>query len=319
MCAIPCDGDEECSLEPGFDESEASGCPIREECEIRLNATETPNNVSSPNYPESYDGNYECSYIFTTASPLEVVQITFGSQIGLEIQLDPNRCFDYVTLYDGGSRGAADLIQIDGNNQFCGYLAPKQATYVSSGQSLTLFFSTDANINKMGWQVTYQSVSSSRAKRSPRISRAKFSKNSQKLSSQNTLSHKGVLDIGIMNKAFERIRRSEQYDSTENETGINSVETDDYFSAFWLTEMPDYSDFQLWIPFTREFIASNGHQAKNFILQCTLDGETCDWSDFEEFQSVRYGNCFTFNSILSQKNIETGRLWLRVRKVSLTV
>ncbi|KAG8175176.1 hypothetical protein JTE90_004753 [Oedothorax gibbosus] len=38
-----------------------------------------------------------------------------------------------------------------------------------------------------------------------------------------------------------------------------------------------------------------GHRLDDFILKCSFNSLTCDYSDFEYFISKQYGNCFTFN------------------------
>ncbi|XP_006826136.1 epithelial sodium channel subunit gamma-2-like, partial [Saccoglossus kowalevskii] len=58
----------------------------------------------------------------------------------------------------------------------------------------------------------------------------------------------------------------------------------------------DYSDVQNVLKLTKGEINKYGHQAKDFIIQCSFDGITCDYRDFHVFQNDEYGNCFTFNS-----------------------
>ncbi|GFV12253.1 hypothetical protein TNCV_1537491 [Trichonephila clavipes] len=38
-----------------------------------------------------------------------------------------------------------------------------------------------------------------------------------------------------------------------------------------------------------------GYKSEEFIQQCSFNGKLCSVKDFAEFQSLRYGNCFTFN------------------------
>ncbi|GFW58030.1 degenerin mec-10 [Trichonephila clavipes] len=46
-----------------------------------------------------------------------------------------------------------------------------------------------------------------------------------------------------------------------------------------------------------------GYQGKEFIPKCSFNGQPCSVEDFEEFQDLHYGNCFTFNK--SNHNEET--------------
>lgn len=48
-----------------------------------------------------------------------------------------------------------------------------------------------------------------------------------------------------------------------------------------------------------------GHQSKQFIQYCSFNGEVCSSQDFKTFQSIRYGNCFTFRSKNDNSSINT--------------
>ncbi|GFS43692.1 amiloride-sensitive sodium channel subunit beta [Nephila pilipes] len=39
-----------------------------------------------------------------------------------------------------------------------------------------------------------------------------------------------------------------------------------------------------------------GYKSEEFIKSCSFNGKSCSGKDFVEFQNLRYGNCFTFNS-----------------------
>ncbi|XP_001199295.4 degenerin deg-1 [Strongylocentrotus purpuratus] len=57
----------------------------------------------------------------------------------------------------------------------------------------------------------------------------------------------------------------------------------------------DFSDLLDVINPTREELEIMGHQAEDFILQCTFDRRPCNYTNFRQFQNKYYGNCFTFN------------------------
>ncbi|XP_071795166.1 uncharacterized protein [Asterias amurensis] len=57
----------------------------------------------------------------------------------------------------------------------------------------------------------------------------------------------------------------------------------------------DFSDLVDVVNPTREELETLGHQADNFILQCTFDKKKCNFTDFRVTQNRDYGNCFTFN------------------------
>ncbi|KAG8177221.1 hypothetical protein JTE90_025656, partial [Oedothorax gibbosus] len=46
-----------------------------------------------------------------------------------------------------------------------------------------------------------------------------------------------------------------------------------------------------------------GHQAINFIDQCSFNGKACSSHDFETFGSLRYGNCFTFKNLKKKRDL----------------
>ena len=72
---------------------------------------------------------------------------------------------------------------------------------------------------------------------------------------------------------------------------------DDYYSLYKAAKLPDFADFRLAVVFHRSFIKLNGHQRKDFIIQCTFDGRECSENMFKAYQDPYYGNCFSFNSI----------------------
>ncbi|XP_071965394.1 epithelial sodium channel subunit alpha-like [Antedon mediterranea] len=57
----------------------------------------------------------------------------------------------------------------------------------------------------------------------------------------------------------------------------------------------DYSDVVKALNPTKEELRDHGHQARDFILQCTFDKRMCNYTDFLQFQNLEFGNCYTFN------------------------
>ncbi|KAG8177899.1 hypothetical protein JTE90_024608 [Oedothorax gibbosus] len=49
-----------------------------------------------------------------------------------------------------------------------------------------------------------------------------------------------------------------------------------------------------------------GHQAIDFIDQCSFNGKACSSHDFETFSSLRYGNCFTFKNPNKNRDFDVG-------------
>ncbi|XP_070538261.1 amiloride-sensitive sodium channel subunit beta-like [Ptychodera flava] len=67
------------------------------------------------------------------------------------------------------------------------------------------------------------------------------------------------------------------------------------FKSF--SKSPDYTELADVLKVNTDEIAAMGHQAEDFILQCTYGGEVCHpRSDFVITQDEVYGNCFHFNA-----------------------
>ncbi|XP_063721947.1 amiloride-sensitive sodium channel subunit gamma-like [Symsagittifera roscoffensis] len=61
--------------------------------------------------------------------------------------------------------------------------------------------------------------------------------------------------------------------------------------------MPDFSDFQKLVRFTRAETIGNGHLKEDFIVQCNFDNQRCGPENFKTGQFDKLGNCFSFNSV----------------------
>ncbi|XP_041464490.1 degenerin deg-1-like [Lytechinus variegatus] len=64
----------------------------------------------------------------------------------------------------------------------------------------------------------------------------------------------------------------------------------------------DFSDLLEVINPSKEELKLLGHQAEDFILQCTFDRRQCNYTDFRQFQNKYYGNCFTFNQVVGNSS-----------------
>ncbi|XP_072013236.1 uncharacterized protein [Amphiura filiformis] len=69
----------------------------------------------------------------------------------------------------------------------------------------------------------------------------------------------------------------------------------DWEGFYAQSKTDDYSDIADIANPTREELEMYGHQAEDFILQCTFDKRGCNYTDFRQFQNNQYGNCYTFN------------------------
>ena len=103
--------------------------------------------IKSPNYPNTYPNNFDCIYTVAAAQ---------GEVISLDIEdliLEPSKhmCnFDYLMIYDGKDMKSPLL------RTFCGRAYPE--TIYSSGNSLTLQFSTDDDGRMKGFMIKYKIV-----------------------------------------------------------------------------------------------------------------------------------------------------------------
>ena len=50
---------------------------------------------------------------------------------------------------------------------------------------------------------------------------------------------------------------------------------------------------------------SLGFSLKRMLLSCWFDDKLCSEDDFTQFQSVEYGNCFTFNGFKSNQTLKS--------------
>ncbi|XP_070538275.1 uncharacterized protein [Ptychodera flava] len=98
-------------------------------------------------------------------------------------------------------------------------------------------------------------------------------------------------DPNIYNYFKEKIFIRRNYDRVKGESPPDWLR----FKSFSST--PDYMDLRDVLRVDKDEVATMGHQAEDFILQCTYAGEICDArNDFVMTQDEYYGNCFHFNA-----------------------
>ncbi|XP_077980560.1 uncharacterized protein LOC144435805 [Glandiceps talaboti] len=90
--------------------------------------------------------------------------------------------------------------------------------------------------------------------------------------------------------------------------GWDGVTGDDDWDGFYAnSKMEDFSDLADVANPTDDEFREIGHQAKDFILQCTFDKRPCNYTHFYQWQNKNYGNCFTFNSGINEAVRQTGK------------
>eukprot|EP00057_Strongylocentrotus_purpuratus_P029394 XP_011683868.1 PREDICTED: amiloride-sensitive sodium channel subunit alpha-like [Strongylocentrotus purpuratus] len=85
----------------------------------------------------------------------------------------------------------------------------------------------------------------------------------------------------------------DEYDYTDIE---DIKDPNDWEALYNHSKASDYTNFKNYVKPTREEMRMLGHQAKDFILQCTFDTEACSYKNFTVIQNAEYGNCFVFNN-----------------------
>ncbi|XP_033626382.1 low-density lipoprotein receptor-related protein 12-like [Asterias rubens] len=103
---------------------------------------------TSPNFPNNYDSNLDCSWTLSVKSGA-IIQLRFHT-----FNLEQGYDTDYVNVYDGDTEGPQFLI---GN-----YYSYDKAVNVppkvidGTGNTMLVIFHTDASSNNKGFNVTYQ-------------------------------------------------------------------------------------------------------------------------------------------------------------------
>ena len=96
----------------------------------------------SPNYPNSYYNNLNCTWLIQTFETGHVVEVT-------SVDVDLENCCDIATVHDGGSETSPPLGRL---------LTGINETFLSTADSMTLHFTTDYSVTAKGFKVLYRSV-----------------------------------------------------------------------------------------------------------------------------------------------------------------
>ena len=235
--------------------------------------------------------------------------------------------------------------------RLCGTEAPSQPI-TSTGQNLLVTFQSDGSVQAKGFQITYRSVASSRARRSvgSNSTSSNSSSSSNSTASASTSGSTASPDTGNSSSSasagFTWGASSSSPSSASSPTSfVNSYGDLTYDSSFWLnydawysswdpyaafgnlseydwvkaydsSTALDYSDFRFFALFLPEEIKWFGTQAEDFIAQCTFDGRECQSTAFERIINPQFGNCYIFNSIYNSS--EQGGLFSEIRNTSKT-
>uniref|UniRef100_A0A158PA86 Metalloendopeptidase n=1 Tax=Angiostrongylus cantonensis TaxID=6313 RepID=A0A158PA86_ANGCA len=105
-----------------------------------------PGKVSTPNYPNSYPVNQNCTWHFIT-TPGHRLMLSFSS---FQIEEHSQCKYDSVSIFDGGDSNAPPI------GIFCGVVPPPM--FMSSTNQLFLSFASDASVSRQGFEASYSSV-----------------------------------------------------------------------------------------------------------------------------------------------------------------
>ena len=213
----------------------------------------------------------QCEYSLI-AEEDQIIEVVFEH---FEVDKNDDNCqADFVKIRDG-LNDDDPWFTVKGKVYLCSGIKNGTKIY-STSNIMKIFFNTDSTGFAKGWNLTYRSV-----------------------------------DHGPIRSVYDskRLRRYSENDITE----VNRSDTDvkfhspdadyerrdkyDWYGAYIESEMPDFSDFRHLLNLDAEEIIGNGHQAKDFIIQCVFDRMLCSYRHFKTTQTKEYGNCFSFNSI----------------------
>ena len=294
-CAKYCDGNKECVLYPGFDESEEGGC--NNTCIKTLKATSEEQVLQSLNYPENYPDFLDCEYEIN-APVGKRIQIEFED---FYLENDTSCVLDYVMIQDGHA-SPATYLKFGLRTKICGNL-PKIEAVNSTNNVVVIIFHTDSVINERGWSLKYKIYPSdtsieSRNKRSSDYDYYYYDYD-------YTYDYDYYSDYDYKLPTVSPEDYAFNYNYYEFST-FQEIDRYNWFAAYEKSNMPDFSDFKNFVKFEQIEIIGNGHQKSDFIVQCVFNGEFCEPSHFETVQTPLYGNCFLFNTVVKPQASKNG-------------
>ncbi|XP_078493855.1 CUB domain-containing protein 2-like [Ciona intestinalis] len=104
-------------------------------CGFNAVATSTSQPITSPNYPNNYPNNADCTWTITASDGMRV-------QLNL-IRFSTERSYDYLIILSG----VTQLAKLSGSYS--------NRIYLSNGKSLTLRFTSDSLFNMPGFNATF--------------------------------------------------------------------------------------------------------------------------------------------------------------------
>ena len=152
-CALLCDGVNDCVLAPGYDESEELGCP-QSQGVTYLNADTSPQNLSSPNFPNIYTNNLEKVYIINAPTSFFIKIKFFHFHVE---ECDKRLCWcDFLTVQEHYSKPGT-FFSFNGVPKMCGFMC-NFTEIETSTNGIKLSFFTDYANSLHGWSLAFWAI-----------------------------------------------------------------------------------------------------------------------------------------------------------------
>ena len=116
------------------------------ECGAALTATSQDQYITSPNYPENYDNNADCSWEMSGAVG-SIIKFTIVD-INLE-NYSGSFCYDTLELYSHNPPQTEERI-----TRLCA--TPTSSIFRTSGSKAIVKFTSDATVTRRGFNISYK-------------------------------------------------------------------------------------------------------------------------------------------------------------------
>ena len=296
-CAQVCNNLNECVLDFGFDESPQVGCYST--CSDTVSATHEVQTITSPNFPNEYDLHLNCEYRILAPQGF-ALQLNFTH---FDVEVSETCEYDFVRIRNGHNPGDNFLRTEKGKRFLCG---SELYNFTTSGNSAVVYFFSDNFGTFSGWSLDYYLINNTKSKRTRRSDdkvNNLISKNNQNVlpidSNESSEPKLSTDHQNVENYDFNQVQKNNAEIFTKFSESLKSFGELKKYDWFTLYQTSTESEFRSFLKFRADEIIGNGHQKDNFIVNCVFNGKDCK-DKFKTVQIPDYGNCFTFNSFLTE-------------------